>query len=127
MTLCILIVFQSVIGITIQPYLIYKLKGNLKIYTIVEYASLLGRSVTEFCTFKYIMSSNLELEIQDIIVGGLDYLTLLHVATITKRHFSYLRKCALTLIVSDFHQLTSKPIQFEEFMSFRNQVVRYSF
>ena len=93
----------------------------------MEYTSLLGRSVIDICTLKFIISSNLELHIQDIIIEGLHHLTLLHVAAITKRHFSYLRKCMLTLIVSDFNQLTSKPIQFEEFMSFRNQIGRYSY
>ena len=126
-TLYMLLVIQLVIGMTIQPYLIYKLKDNLKIYTVVEYASLLGRTVTEFCILKFIFSSNLKLEIQDIIIGGLDHLNLLQVAAITKRHCSYLRKCVLTLIVSDFDQLTSNPMQFVEFMRFRNQIVRYSF
>ena len=126
MTLYIFIVCQLVIGITLQPYLIYKLKGNLKIFTIVEYTSLLGRTVTEFCTFKFITASYLELGFHDIFIEGMDYVNYLRtVATVTK-HCSYLRKCVLTLTVSDFNQLILNPIQFAEFMRLRNQIVRYS-
>ena len=56
---------------------------------------------------------------------GFEYVNILHVTASIQRHCSYLRKCALTLIASDFNQLISHPIQFADFMRFRNQIVRY--
>ena len=92
----------------------------------MEYATLFGRTITEFCSLRYITGSHWELDIHDIFTKGTDYLHLLHLVDVIKRHCTYLQKCLLTLTASDFNQLISNPIQFAEFMRFRNQIVRYS-
>ena len=121
-----LLACQVINAITIQPYLVYKLRGNLKIVTFVEYISLFVITASQLykvnVTYHYIA-----LELQMKIKHGQYNRNLLHAIGTIQTHSSNIRKCMLTLITSDFRQLIFDPIRFKEYMRFKNQISRYLF
>ena len=121
-----LLACQVINAITIQPYLVYKLRGNLKIVTFVEYISLFVITASHLykvnVTYHYIA-----LELQTKIKHGQYNRNLLHAIGTIQTHSSNIRKCMLTLITSDFRQLIVNPIRFKEYMRFKNQISRYLF
>ena len=124
-TVYLLLGFQLINAITIQPYLFYKLRGNLKIVTFFEYISLFIITAAELfkvmnlhefldLDFQMKMMYTYKMNNQDLAIRTI------------QKHSSNIRKCMLTLITSDFYQLISNPIGFQEYMLLRNQISRYA-
>ena len=121
-----LLACQLINGITIQPYLVYKLRGNLKVVTFVEYISFFVITAAELYKGK-VFYDYLEIDLQTKIMKGQYQRELLHAIATIQKHMSSIRKCMLTLITSDFRQLICHPICFKEYMLFRKQISRHAF
>ena len=124
-----LLLFQLIAAISLQPYLLYRLKGNLKIFTLVEYITIFGITLAELLKMKYITYRYMEMsqtgEISQM-TQGLFFINYRHVIEIIQRHCSYLRKCVLTLIITSFDKMILDPLRFKEYMELKNQMLRYS-
>ena len=122
----IILVLQVILGVTIQPYLLYKLKGNMKTFVFMEYLALFGISVIELCKFEHMFKSygrRASGILSDLSFVNV-FLYQLEILSIIERHCIYVRKGILTLIILDFYQLLSNPLEFKEYTSKCNQLKR---
>ena len=115
----ILLGLQIILGVTIQPYLLYKLKGNLKMFVVMEYLALFGISVIEICKVEYVLKDYFKSADSNIFI-----LYRIEILSVVERHCIYARKGMLALIVLDFYQLVTNPLEFKEYSAMCNQVRR---
>ena len=120
----IILILQVIFGLTIQPYLLYKLKGNLKIFVLMEYFALFGISVVELCRVEFINKAYHAKKDDDYGEASFAYLYKTTLINTIERHCVFTRKGTLALIVNDFHQLVSHPLEFKEYSAWKNQLRR---
>ena len=134
-----MLVFQSLLFLTLQTYQITRVKGAMRAYLIFEFLSIFSVNVACFFRFRvqrnirgimYHHYQDIEVDIGDkVSIGNVDDLFLNNLMSQTLKRindiFLTMRKSFILLIVYDAYNILCKPFKFQEYMRVKSITKRY--